>query len=112
MEITEEELINRSQKYNSKTYQKGLREDEIAIPVSPTLRPIELRNVKLDHSYKWCSCGMSARQPLCDGSHNHTAFKPLEFQIVEEKERVFLCGCKLSKQKPFCDGNTCKELQD
>ena len=35
--------------------------------------------------YHWCSCGMSKKQPFCDGSHkafnaaNGTAFKSLKF---------------------------------
>lgn len=64
----------------------------------------------MDQKYNWCSCGMSDKQPFCDGSHKYTAFKPVEFKVIEEKERVFLCGCKLSQSKPFCDGKTCKDL--
>ncbi len=79
MEITEEELIKQAVRFNPRTYEKGLNKGEDPIPISPTLRPIELPNVKLDHKYKWCACGMSDKQPLCDGSHKHTAFKPVEF---------------------------------
>jgi CDGSH-type Zn-finger protein len=27
-------------------------------------------DVEKDKSYYWCSCGKSAKQPFCDGSHN------------------------------------------
>jgi hypothetical protein len=59
MAITEEELIAKAQRYDPKTVVKGLNENEIPIPISPTLRPIELKKVDLDKEYKWCSCGMS-----------------------------------------------------
>jgi hypothetical protein len=59
MEIKEEELIKRSKRYDRNNFEKGLKEDEKPVPISPSLRPIELRNAKLDHKYKWCSCGMS-----------------------------------------------------
>ncbi len=59
MEITEDQLIAQAKKYDSKTYVKGLNEDEKPIPISPTLRPIQMTNLKMDHKYYWCSCGMS-----------------------------------------------------
>ncbi len=59
-----------------------------------------------DHWY--CTCGRSASQPFCDGSHTTTGFAPLKFTI-EEKRKVGLCGCRHSKNQPFCDGSH-KEL--
>ena len=53
--------------------------------------------------YFWCSCGRSAKQPFCDGSHKGTEFSPQKFS-VDEAKKVFLCGCKHSANKPFCDG--------
>ena len=44
MSITEEQLIAKAKKYDPKEVVKGLRSDEIPIPISPTLRPIELKN--------------------------------------------------------------------
>jgi len=53
--------------------------------------------------YFWCSCGRSARQPFCDGSHKGTGLEPVRF--VAETSGVFnLCGCKSTDDKPFCDG--------
>ena len=54
--------------------------------------------------YWWCSCGRSADQPFCDGSHKNTDFEPLKFTITE-KTKVYLCGCKRSKNPPHCDGS-------
>ncbi|MBL8384076.1 MAG: CDGSH iron-sulfur domain-containing protein [Burkholderiales bacterium] len=53
--------------------------------------------------YWWCSCGKSAKQPFCDGSHKGSAFTPTKFTL-EEAKKVWLCGCKHSAGKPFCDG--------
>lgn len=54
--------------------------------------------------YWWCSCGRSADQPFCDGSHKNTDFEPLKFTITK-KTKVYLCGCKRSKNPPHCDGS-------
>lgn len=54
-------------------------------------------------SYYWCSCGRSAKQPFCDGSHKGTTFTPMEFK-VESTGIHNLCGCKAADDKPYCDG--------
>ena len=53
--------------------------------------------------YAWCSCGLSKKQPLCDGSHQGTGMTPV-IVTIEEKKNVAWCGCKRSQKKPFCDG--------
>lgn len=53
--------------------------------------------------YFWCTCGRSARQPFCDGSHKGTTLAPRKFQ-VESAGTFNLCGCKSSDDQPFCDG--------
>jgi CDGSH iron-sulfur domain-containing protein 3 len=53
--------------------------------------------------YFWCACGMSAKQPYCDGTHKTTDFKPMRIEIKEDK-KVAWCACKHSAGKPFCDG--------
>ena len=30
--------------------------------------------VEKDKSYYWCACGLSKKQPFCDGSHSGTEF--------------------------------------
>ncbi len=54
-------------------------------------------------SYYWCSCGKSATQPFCDGSHAGSDFQP-ELVEISEKQTVALCQCRHSKNGAFCDG--------
>ncbi|MFT5430895.1 MAG: CDGSH-type Zn-finger protein [Myxococcota bacterium] len=54
--------------------------------------------------YAWCSCGMSSKQPFCDGSHKGTGFSPRVF-TAEETTTGYLCGCKHTGGSPFCDGS-------
>ncbi len=53
--------------------------------------------------YFWCACGLSAKQPFCDGSHRTTDIKPVRVEI-EEQKKVAWCACKQTGNKPFCDG--------
>ncbi len=53
--------------------------------------------------YFWCQCGLSARQPFCDGAHKTTEFKPVKMTLTEA-QKVWLCGCKQSAAAPMCDG--------
>jgi len=58
-------------------------------------------------TYYWCSCGKSATQPFCDGSHKGTGFAPIAFEITEKKT-VAMCLCKHSQKGAFCDGTHSK----
>lgn len=60
--------------------------------------------VKEGQAYFWCTCGNSAKQPLCDGSHKGSSFTPLRF-VADTTGTVNLCGCKATDDKPFCDGS-------
>ncbi len=60
--------------------------------------------VEAGKSYHWCSCGHSANQPFCDGSHKGTGMTPVRFEATETKT-VYLCGCKHTANQPFCDGS-------
>lgn len=55
-------------------------------------------------THYWCSCGLSKKQPFCDGSHQGTEFKPVTFTI-DQKKKVVLCQCKHTARAPFCDGS-------
>ncbi len=54
--------------------------------------------------HAWCACGLSARQPMCDGSHRGTAFTPVKFTLPEPARRA-LCNCKRTAGPPWCDGS-------
>lgn len=53
--------------------------------------------------YFYCTCGLSNKQPFCDGKHKGTEFKPEMVEIAADK-KVAWCGCKHSKKGAFCDG--------
>ncbi len=55
-------------------------------------------------AYFWCSCGLSQKQPFCDGAHKGTTMRPLKF-TAEKSETAWLCGCKATKAAPRCDGS-------
>ncbi len=54
-------------------------------------------------THYWCSCGLSKKQPYCNGAHKGTGFTPLAFTIAEKKQAV-LCQCKRTGNAPYCDG--------
>ena len=60
--------------------------------------------VESGKKYAWCACGLSKKQPFCDGSHSGSEIKPSIFTAKESKT-LYLCGCKHSANKPFCDGS-------
>ncbi len=61
--------------------------------------------VEAGKSYFWCSCGKSAKQPFCDGSHQTEAkFAPVKW-TAEEDGKKFFCACKSTGNQPLCDGS-------
>ena len=58
-------------------------------------------------TYAWCQCGLSTKQPYCDGSHKGTGMGP-EVVTISEKKTVAWCGCKHTAGKPYCDGTHSK----
>ena len=65
-------------------------------------KPVKITLDK-DKKYYFCMCGLSSKQPFCDGSHKGSEFTPVKVEI-EEKKTVWLCGCKRTDRKPYCDG--------
>ncbi|NQW37062.1 MAG: CDGSH iron-sulfur domain-containing protein [Flavobacteriales bacterium] len=57
-----------------------------------------------DKKYAWCTCGLSEKQTLCDGSHKSSEMRPLIFEVDEDKT-AHLCNCKQTKNPPYCDGS-------
>lgn len=75
-------------------------------PVRAGDSPIRVE-VEAAKSYFWCTCGKSAKQPFCDGSHKGTEFAPMKW-TAEEDGPKFFCTCKATSKEPFCDGSHSK----
>jgi len=52
----------------------------------------------------FCTCGLSSKDPYCDGSHKGTGFSPEIVEITENK-KVSCSGCKHSSKGAICDGS-------
>ena len=76
-------------------------------PASPQKNPYKVI-VEKGKTYFWCACGLSQKQPFCDGTHKKKGkFKSLKYLASSDKE-VWFCGCKRTKHQPFCDGSHSK----
>jgi|TARA_Y100000590_G_scaffold345785_1_gene395673 CDGSH-type Zn-finger protein len=76
-------------------------------PSIPQKGPYKVK-VEKGKTYSWCTCGLSQKQPFCDGSHRKEGkFKSLKYLATDSKE-IFFCGCKETKHQPFCDGSHSK----
>jgi len=72
-------------------------------PVIAQKSPIPVE-VEAGKTYYWCSCGKSAGQPFCDGSHKGSSFAPTPY-TAEKDGTVYFCGCKHSANGALCDGS-------
>uniref|UniRef100_A0A3B3CJJ0 CDGSH iron-sulfur domain-containing protein 3, mitochondrial-like n=1 Tax=Oryzias melastigma TaxID=30732 RepID=A0A3B3CJJ0_ORYME len=73
-------------------------------PVIPSKKPFKVE-LSAGKRYSWCSCGLSEKQPFCDGSHKTQGSRLLPLRFVQEEDAtVWLCGCKHTNKPPFCDG--------
>jgi CDGSH-type Zn-finger protein len=73
-------------------------------------------NVEPGKIYSWCTCGLSEKQPFCDGTHKRIEpvineqgesvmpYRSLKVQF-EKEEEVWFCQCKQTKNPPYCDGS-------
>lgn len=76
---------------------------QTAEPIVAQQGPYQVELVE-GKAYFYCSCGRSARQPFCDGSHNGTGLEPKRF-VADRTGTFNLCGCKSTDDAPFCDGS-------
>jgi CDGSH-type Zn-finger protein len=60
-------------------------------------------DVEAGKTYYWCTCGKSASQPFCDGSHKGSEFAPRAWTPAKSGQ-AWLCTCKHTKNAPLCDG--------
>uniref|UniRef100_A0A6M2E2C5 Putative cdgsh iron sulfur domain-containing protein 3 n=1 Tax=Amblyomma tuberculatum TaxID=48802 RepID=A0A6M2E2C5_9ACAR len=60
--------------------------------------------LEADKTYSWCACGLSKKQPFCDGSHKakEPVIGPVKFTVKETK-KYLICRCKQTNNRPFCD---------
>ena len=79
------------------------------LPKIATKAPIKVE-VEAGKKYFWCSCGLSQKQPFCDGSHKAhinedgtSKMRSVVFEATESKT-IYFCGCKHSKKIAICDG--------
>jgi len=74
----------------------------MSTPIIADNKPIGV-NLKAGEEYYFCTCGKSAKQPFCDGSHVGSGFSPKAFKAKEDGQ-AYLCQCKHSAGAPYCDG--------
>ena len=76
-------------------------------PVSAKKSPYKVK-IEKGKTYSWCTCGLSIKQPFCDGSHRKEGkFKSFKY-ISQENKEIYFCRCKMTKRPPFCDGSHSK----
>ena len=47
-------------------------------------------DVEAGKKYFWCACGLSSKQPFCDGTHKETGFEPVAWQAEANGKKFFL----------------------
>lgn len=72
-------------------------------PIIFDVKPIATK-LKAGEEFHWCSCGRSANQPFCDGSHRGTSLSPQSF-VAKDDAEAYLCQCKQTRNPPYCDGS-------
>ncbi|XP_077976941.1 uncharacterized protein LOC144432573 [Glandiceps talaboti] len=77
---------------------------EVMYPAVPQYGPVNVYDLKPGDKKLWCLCGLSKKQPWCDGSHVGTGFKPIKWEVPAKPQRLYqLCACKYTQKPPYCD---------
>jgi len=71
----------------------------------PKIAAKQPANVKLEagKTYAWCACGLSKKQPFCDGAHVNSHYEPVVFRLRRQRKCTFVNASALNNI-PFCDG--------
>lgn len=65
--------------------------------------PCTVKGLKEGDVKWWCQCGLSKKQPWCDGSHLGTGFQPMRWVVPKTQSVYEVCACKYTKDPPICD---------
>ena len=68
-------------------------------PATPQKGPYKIK-VEKNKIYFWCACGLSQKQPFCDGSHKGSGYTPNLVEIAEDKKIASLSQ-KSGAEVPF-----------
>ncbi|MEM7704439.1 MAG: CDGSH iron-sulfur domain-containing protein [Pseudomonadota bacterium] len=74
------------------------------LPAIADVKP-SYQELRQGRKYFWCACGLSKRQPFCDGSHKGTGIEPVMYEGQHDGEEVLFCNCKKTQDGPHCDGS-------
>ncbi|XP_065068847.1 CDGSH iron-sulfur domain-containing protein 3, mitochondrial-like [Rhopilema esculentum] len=98
-------LISSSMATNAKAAEERLS----LCPAVSMYGPCNIRDLTPGQTKLWCACGLSQKQPWCDGSHKGTGFLPIKWTVPEKFQTQYeLCACKHTASPPLCDGSHIK----
>ena len=100
--------IEKYAKINHQEIIEKIKKEEMTKPYVQQPGPYKVF-LEANKRYSYCRCGLSKKEPFCDGSHKgipkEVGIKKIRFTVEKEGE-YYLCGCKqtCNEQKIFCDG--------
>jgi CDGSH-type Zn-finger protein len=80
-----------------------MSDSKLTHPVAAQKAPYPV-DVEAGKTYVWCACGLSQKQPFCDGAHKAgSTITPIRYTAPKDGKAYF-CGCKETVNRPLCDG--------